>query len=254
MGKVEKIVVLGVALVVVVILVISTQGNLTTDQGETAAAERSPDVVHAGETQEGAPGGQESAALPAEDPLRAEGGESPGAPDETAPEGLSGVPSEGLSEALSESSGAAGVASSPDVPVYEVPEDLPGDWDLVTLAGLSDHLYGPDLKVYTAAGNDTLTGIAARYYGDEAFVVALERNNEGVNELSAGQQILLPVVARHILDEPRGEYEVQSGESLWKIAKKVYGAGHRWGEIYEANRQVLASPEALSPGIVLRIP
>ena len=46
----------------------------------------------------------------------------------------------------------------------------------------------------------------------------------------------------------------QSGESLWKIAKKVYGAGHRWGEIYEANRQVLASPEALSPGIVLRIP
>ena len=246
MGKVEKIVVLGVALVVVVILVISTQGNPAANEGETAAAEQASGVVLAGETREETLGGQAGTALPAEDPLRAGGSESSVVSAETA--------SQEPSEALAESSETPGAAANPDAPVYDVPGDLPEDWDLVTLAGLSDHLYGPDLKVYTAAGNDTLTGIAARYYGDEAFVVALERNNEGVNELSAGQQILLPVVARHILDEPRGEYEVQSGESLWKIAKKVYGAGHRWGEIYEASRQVLASPEALSPGIVLRIP
>ena len=67
MGKVEKIVVLGVALVVVVILVISTQGNPATNEGETAAAEQTSGVVLAGETREETLGGQAGTALPAED-------------------------------------------------------------------------------------------------------------------------------------------------------------------------------------------
>jgi nucleoid-associated protein YgaU len=47
---------------------------------------------------------------------------------------------------------------------------------------------------------------------------------------------------------------VQEGDSLWRIAKKVYGAGHRWNEIWEANRDVLASEDDVTPGMTLVIP
>lgn len=49
-------------------------------------------------------------------------------------------------------------------------------------------------------------------------------------------------------------HTVKEGESLWKIAKSELGAGTRWNEIYEANRDVLSSPEALHTGMKLRIP
>jgi nucleoid-associated protein YgaU len=49
-------------------------------------------------------------------------------------------------------------------------------------------------------------------------------------------------------------HTVTDGESLWKIAKKELGNGSRWKEIYEANKDVLASPEAVKKGMKLRIP
>ena len=49
-------------------------------------------------------------------------------------------------------------------------------------------------------------------------------------------------------------YVVGEGDSLWKIAHKAYGKGHRWNEIYEANRDLLATPDDLSVGQTLRIP
>jgi len=50
------------------------------------------------------------------------------------------------------------------------------------------------------------------------------------------------------------EYKVGKGESLWTIAKKVYGDPTRWTVIYENNRDILTDPEKLRPGMVLKIP
>jgi len=47
---------------------------------------------------------------------------------------------------------------------------------------------------------------------------------------------------------------VADGESLWKIAKQELGSGARWNEIYEANRDVLPTPESVHTGQKLRIP
>jgi nucleoid-associated protein YgaU len=47
---------------------------------------------------------------------------------------------------------------------------------------------------------------------------------------------------------------VADGESLWKIAKQELGSGSRWNEIYEANRDVLPTPESVHTGQKLRIP
>lgn len=50
-------------------------------------------------------------------------------------------------------------------------------------------------------------------------------------------------------------YVVQSGDSLSKIAKELYGEGKRWTEIYEANKQLIGdNPNLIHPGQKLRIP
>ena len=49
-------------------------------------------------------------------------------------------------------------------------------------------------------------------------------------------------------------YTVVSGDSLSKIAKKIYGDGSRWKEIFEANRDTIKNPDLIHPGQVLKIP
>ena len=51
-----------------------------------------------------------------------------------------------------------------------------------------------------------------------------------------------------------GEYEVQSGDSLSAIAKKVTGGKLSYQQIFEANRDVLKDPDHIQPGQRLKIP
>jgi nucleoid-associated protein YgaU len=49
-------------------------------------------------------------------------------------------------------------------------------------------------------------------------------------------------------------YTVQSGDTLGKISKAQYGDAMRYNEIFEANKPMLAHPDKIYPGQVLRIP
>jgi LysM repeat protein len=50
-------------------------------------------------------------------------------------------------------------------------------------------------------------------------------------------------------------YTVKKGDSLWKIAKNVYGDGSKWRQIYEANKKVIGkNPNLIYPGQKLVIP
>jgi len=49
-------------------------------------------------------------------------------------------------------------------------------------------------------------------------------------------------------------YEVVSGDSLSKIAKREYGHANEWKRIYEANRDLLSDPDKIYPGQKLKIP
>ena len=51
-------------------------------------------------------------------------------------------------------------------------------------------------------------------------------------------------------------YVVQKGESLWTIAakKEIYGKATGWRRIFDANRDLLKSPDRVRPGMTLKIP
>ena len=50
------------------------------------------------------------------------------------------------------------------------------------------------------------------------------------------------------------EYTIKSGDSLWKIAEKEMGSGHRWKYLYEVNKDRIANPKKLKVGRKIVIP
>jgi nucleoid-associated protein YgaU len=49
-------------------------------------------------------------------------------------------------------------------------------------------------------------------------------------------------------------YEVKSGDSLSKIAKREYGNANDWKRIFEANKDIIKDPNKIVPGQKLKIP
>ena len=47
---------------------------------------------------------------------------------------------------------------------------------------------------------------------------------------------------------------VQPGNSLWRLARKTYGSGLRYTEIYEANKDQIRDPDLIYPGQVFVLP
>ena len=49
-------------------------------------------------------------------------------------------------------------------------------------------------------------------------------------------------------------YEIEKGDSLWKIAKNFYGDGNKYTKIFDANREVIQDADKIFPGQKIRIP
>lgn len=77
------------------------------------------------------------------------------------------------------------------------------------------------------------------------------------SNVQSGSSTTAPVSAG---DAPVGKpaaprtYTVAAGDSLSKIAKKLYGDGNKWQRIFEANRDIIKDPDRIKPGQVLKIP
>jgi|TARA_B110000495_G_scaffold98834_1_gene85476 tetratricopeptide (TPR) repeat protein len=89
----------------------------------------------------------------------------------------------------------------------------------------------------------------------------LEQQVAAVRNQPTRQAPLAPIVVeqRTILpNSPAAQsgrtYAVQAGDTLSKISREIYGNAGKWQEIFEANRNLLPSQNALRPGQVLRIP
>jgi nucleoid-associated protein YgaU len=49
-------------------------------------------------------------------------------------------------------------------------------------------------------------------------------------------------------------YTVGSGDTLYRIARRVYGEGRHWRAVYEANRDLIDDPRELTLGWTLELP
>ena len=234
MGKVEKFVVLGVLSLIVVILVVSQNSD------PTNASDRQ-DLTN--EEERLSPFDVDEDLADVEDPLWSD-------PEPEIPPGklLYMGPGEGADVEVEHHVDPAPVLPSPVTSSPVMGEPL---GSLVTTQRLSMGV-NPDLRYYVCRTGDTFESIAATYYGDASFARLLRHHNEGTTRLVRGMEVTVPVDDDGLSGGT--VHVVAKNESLWKIAAKHYGAGHRWNEIFEANRNQLKSADDLAEGMKLLIP
>lgn len=260
MGKVEKVVVLSVLFLITLILVISLSGPAE-DTGRLAEVPRDLAGSGTGFDPHGAePGATMEAGERLQRP-RLERVDASGAypGPRTAPADAGGR--RALDARPSDRLLNASVAAEPA-----------GAWAggaagtlLRTEVGLEPS-YLDEYRFYTWQSGDTWQSVADRYYADAGGLERLQRANEGRSRMAPGERILVqavdldaaqgtsPAAARPARAGSATTYVVEDGDSLWVIADRVYGQGIRWKEIFEANRDQLASKDDLRVGQVLRIP
>jgi nucleoid-associated protein YgaU len=79
-------------------------------------------------------------------------------------------------------------------------------------------------------------------------VILMAGNALGIEEVRA-DEVIAPAQTVEV-----EYYEIKKGDSLWKIAKNVYGNGNDYPKIFEANKEVIKDPDLIFPGQIIRIP
>lgn len=293
MGQFEKIVVLIAFFLVTVILVVTFSSpedgeqklsmgtdreEIARDEGPGDLGERSADRASellARETTEPGVNPRQRTGGPAEGPSApAASGVQPSSSNieretpETSTDHLGGLGLEGRSR--SERSADLFLDDAFTARALERGE-LPAGAALVTLDGLT-RTFDPSLMEYAWRRGDNWVEVAKRLYGKSDKSALLRQFNEGSSYRAPGEKILVPVFDLREGQAARAEaaaeetsdgeysvergnlYRVEDGDSLWVISKKVYGKGSQWERIYEANRDLLSSPDDVKPGMGLKIP
>ena len=83
--------------------------------------------------------------------------------------------------------------------------------------------------------------------------VQLDLQRRRLIELAGAVPGVREVNAVDLLVRPAPTYVVQEGDTLWSIVFNIYGNVDRLDEFVAANRDVLPSPDALAPGVVLKV-
>lgn len=111
-----------------------------------------------------------------------------------------------------------------DRPVATATADGRGDWTAQLAAGVPSGRYRLRLAGHAAAGGD-------------AGEVSLDLRHAAPGELAAGDYLA-----------------VVPGNTLWHLARRSYGDGLRYVEIYRANRARIDNPDRIYPNQLLALP
>ncbi len=112
-----------------------------------------------------------------------------------------------------------------------------------------------DLSVIFKDGSATLIGITDKPEAAQKAIL-LAGNVKGVEKVIAKIEISDSSIDLATALEPGNVeyYEIASGDTLSKIAKRVYGNAGDYVRIFEANREVIKDPDKIYVGQKIRIP
>ncbi len=172
--------------------------------------------------------------------------ESPGEHDPVDP-----VPVVSIDPGIDDQPGNEGDDSSNGVepPIYRIHVVEPGGQ---TLQEISKQYYGTfnywraiaRMNGHSVDPNRLLPGTEVKVPRDPENVQGLSSDDEGDPDLPAPEP-----------ETQYTEYIVSRNDSLWTIAKALYGSGVKWTVIRDANRELVGNEgQKLRPGMILRIP
>lgn len=175
-----------------------------------------------------------------------------------------------------------------DIPALEAVNDIlpPLEMTLPAPTPAAPNNSAPNNRTHKIVDGDSLPDLAQRYYGKMntenilrirnanptlakggfrvGVVLAIPDasiNNHEKNNATAANKAPVKSMAPTLSTTPQHtpatsnrEYIVQAGDTLARIATKLYGRPGAWQEIYNANREILSAPEKLSVGMKLRLP
>ena len=147
-----------------------------------------------------------------------------------------------------------------NAPLSEATISTAGDW-AVTLPEVAAGIYTLRADQVDAAGavtsrfetpfkRETVEALAAASAGDAAEAVAVadeEPGAEGEAVVAAQEEPAAAAVAPVSVT-------VQPGFTLWQIATEQLGAGTRYVQVFEANKDQIRDPDLIYPGQVFAIP
>jgi nucleoid-associated protein YgaU len=116
-----------------------------------------------------------------------------------------------------------------------------------------------DLRQYLRdEGYATLADLAvdARLQGQTLMLqgfVHLDQQRRQLIEVARAIPGISEVNAVNLLLRPMPTYTVQEGDTLWSIVYNIYGNVDRLDEFAVYNQDVLPSPDALAPGVELKV-
>lgn len=118
-------------------------------------------------------------------------------------------------------------------------------------------------------GSITVSGEIA-HENDRQKILDILATAPGINTVQDNMTVAVAAVdavsdqpetaEQEAMAEPTGEssnkvtYIVQSGDTLWKISESHYGDGSKYMKIFEANSDLLDTPDQIFPGQELVIP
>lgn len=112
---------------------------------------------------------------------------------------------------------------------------------------------------YTVQHGDCLWDIAQKHLGNgsrwgEIYKLNQDLIGKNPDLIYSGAQLKMPDInAPAVADASK--YVVQPGDNLWDIAKTRMGGGQNWGQLYQANSDVIgANPRLIVPGQQLTMP
>ncbi len=122
---------------------------------------------------------------------------------------------------------------------------------------------------YVVLPGDTFSSISSDFYGDaKHFQLLVEANPQvNPNRMKPGVTLIIPAApaksersataeTQAVLNiDPSRQYEIQPGDSLNKIASRLWGDSSKWMKLYETNKAAIGSePARLKVGTVLMLP